>query len=231
MSSLADLGAPEFRRPILAYVTDRRSLPLATSSDASELLLRRIAALAASGIDWIQIREKDLGGRDCAALVAAALHAGRAAAPARPPRILVNDRLDVALALGAGGAHLGEQSIPVQDALRLLPLAHAPKDFLCGVSCHSLETARLAEQSGAHYVFFGPVFSTPAKAVYGEPQGLRRLEQVARAVRIPLLAIGGISSRNAASCLAAGAAGIAAIRLFQDAPDPGALVASLRAPI
>ena len=219
----------EFRRPILAYITDRRSLPLATSLDASDLLLKRIGALAPAGIDWIQIREKDLGGRDCAALCARAIDAVRLAAGGAHTRVIVNDRLDIALSLGAGGVHLGEDGLPVGETRKLLAARDAPADFLCGVSCHSLETARLAEQSGADYIFFGPIFTTPSKATYGPPQGLRRLEEVARSVVIPVIAIGGINLASASSCLAAGAAGLAAIRLFQDAPDPAGLIHTLRA--
>ncbi|MBI3485067.1 MAG: thiamine phosphate synthase, partial [Acidobacteria bacterium] len=97
-----------------------------------------------------------------------------------------------------------------------------------GASCHSLAEAQAAERDGAHYLIFGPVFSTPSKSQFGAPQGIARLEEACRAVRIPVLAIGGITLDNAHECLRAGAAGIAAIRLFQDASDLPALVSSLR---
>jgi thiamine-phosphate pyrophosphorylase len=103
-------------------------------------------------------------------------------------------------------------------------------DFLVGVSCHSQEAAKSAEDGGADYIFFGPVFTTPSKAAYGAPQGLARLAEVCRSVSLPVLAIGGIALENATSCLAAGAAGIAAIRLFQDAYDLASLVKTLRTP-
>ena len=102
------------------------------------------------------------------------------------------------------------------------------KDFLVGVSCHSLESATAAAAGRADYLFFGPVFATPSKAAFGEPQGVKRLAEVCRSVPIPVLAIGGISLENAATCFTAGAAGIAAIRLFQDALDPVATVEALR---
>ena len=192
--------------------------------------MSKIEAAAAGGVDWIQIREKDLSGRDCALLtrealqVAAKLHASDAART----RIVVNDRLDVALSENAGGVHLGEKSLPVAEAKRLVAQRGEPNDFVVGVSCHSLEATRSAERDGADYLFFGPVFATPSKAAFGAPQGLERLATVCREATIPVLAIGGITFENASACLAAGAAGIAAIRLFQDAQDLSSLVQSLR---
>jgi thiamine-phosphate pyrophosphorylase len=142
-------------------------------------------------------------------------------------RILINDRLDVAWASGAAGVHLGENSLPVAEVSRSVP-GRAAREFLVGASCHSLERTVRAAAEGADYVFFGPIFATPSKASFGEPQGLVRLEQVCRATSIPVLAIGGITEKNAAACIAAGAAGIAAIRLFQQAPDLAALLKTLR---
>jgi len=107
------------------------------------------------------------------------------------------------------------------------PRPPAGAGFLLGVSGHSLEAARAAEDSGADYIFFGPVFATPSKAAFGEPQGVERLGQVCRAVTIPVIAIGGVTVLNATACLDSGAAGLAAIRLFQDAPDIPLLVSKL----
>jgi len=185
---------------------------------------------AAAGVDWIQIREKDLSGRDCGLLTREALQraAKSRAGNATPTRILVNDRLDVALSEGAGGVHLSENSLPLPEAKRLVRAQALSQDFLIGVSCHSLEAARSAASGGADYLFFGPIFSTPSKAAFGAPQGLERFAEVCRAVSIPVLAIGGITLANASACLAAGASGIAAIRLFQDARDMSCLVQSLR---
>ncbi|MGC2707047.1 MAG: thiamine phosphate synthase, partial [Candidatus Acidiferrales bacterium] len=100
---------------------------------------------------------------------------------------------------------------------------NAPPEFLIGVSCHSFEEAREAESAGASYVFFGPVFYTPSKRGLGAPQGAARLAEVCRSVRVPVIAIGGVDESNAAECLRAGAAGIAAIRMFQEAGDADAL--------
>ena len=217
-------------RPILCYVTDRFALPTGGQAPLSALLAKVEAAVAA-GIDWIQIREKDLPGRDRATLTHSALQmAGR---DRNTPRagILINDRLDVALTVGAAGVHLGENGLPVKDARRLCEAfrSAAEPPFLVGVSCHSLAAARIAADSGADYLIFGPVFETPSKVGFGPPQGLAVLGDVCNAVSLPVLAIGGVNLQNAASCLRTGAAGIAAIRLFQDAGDLSALVASLHA--
>ncbi|HEX8827278.1 MAG TPA: thiamine phosphate synthase, partial [Xanthobacteraceae bacterium] len=196
-------------------------------------------AAAAAGVDWIQIREKDLSGKELSTLAREAMklaanRAGVSPRVAAPPpaqashaRILVNDRLDVALAADTGGVHLGEQSLPPQEARRLWKWLER-KDFLIGVSCHSPTAAKEAERGGADYLFFGPVFATPSKAAYGAPQGLDRLGEICRAVALPVLAIGGITPENAAACLSAGASGIAAIRLFQDAPDLPRVVQTLK---
>jgi thiamine-phosphate pyrophosphorylase len=192
--------------------------------------LLRVETAAAAGVDWVQIREKDLSGRDCGLLTREALQraAKSPASNAAPTRILVNDRLDVALSEGAGGVHLGENSLPLPEAKRLVKAQALSQDFLIGVSCHSLDAARSAASGGADYLFFGPIFSTPSKAAFGAPQGLERFAEVCRAVSIPVLAIGGITLANASACLAAGASGIAAIRLFQDARDMSSLVQFLR---
>jgi thiamine-phosphate pyrophosphorylase len=218
-------------RPILCYVTDRQNLPALESS--IEPLLHKIEDAAHAGVDWIQLREKDLSARAFATLTREALLRVQKSASShtQPALIVVNDRLDVALAERAGGVHLGESSLPVEEVKRLLqdfsraqPL---PNDFLVGFSCHSLESAISAANSGADYIFFGPVFATPSKAAYGAAQGVKRLAAVCHSVSIPVLAIGGITVQNAALCFEAGASGLAAIRLFQDAPDLAALVPAL----
>jgi thiamine-phosphate pyrophosphorylase len=237
-SSALDLDSRPERKPILCYVTNRRGLQASSQPDWIEALLENISLAAAAGVDWIQLREKDLSGKQSALLVREALNrvsrlpSQPKAAARKLARVLVNDRLDVALAAQAGGLHLGENSLPVGEAKRLLfssPAAQtlAP-DFLLGVSCHSLEAAQSAASSGANYIFFGPVFATPSKAAYGSPQGLDRLATVCSSVNIPVLAIGGITLANISSCLSAGASGIAAIRLFQDSADPASVVRTIR---
>jgi thiamine-phosphate pyrophosphorylase len=216
-------------------VTDRSALeracapspsdPISESSriDPAHALLETIRKAAAAGINWIQIREKDLGTRALAELVRLA----GAATHKTGARILVNDRLDVALSTGAAGVHLGEMSLPVETVAEWRRSA-GRVEFQIGVSCHSVEAARRADVADADYIFFGPVFATPSKAGFGAPQGIERLREVCRAVRIPVLAIGGVTVENANSCFAAGAAGVAAIRLFQESADVSAIVNRLR---
>jgi thiamine-phosphate pyrophosphorylase len=233
--------------PLLCYVTDRQLLlPDKNFEDQSRALITNITSAAAAGIDWIQFREKDLLGRELLALTREAIaQTKRTSSPDVRTRILVNDRLDVALAEDASGVHLGEHSLPVREVRNWLdggrgrafgpehPPIHSAErfpagNFLVGVSCHSHEGALSAEENGADYIFFGPIFSTPSKAAFGPAQGLATLAKVCRAISIPVLAIGGITRENALSCLSAGAYGLAAIRLFQDSQDLSALVNELR---
>lgn len=211
-------------KPVLCCVTDRRSFRAVDEVAAARAVLDQIARAAAAGVDWIQIREKDLATRPLLQLVSAAVKA----ASAFSTRIFVNDRLDVALAAGAAGVHLGGESLPVAEVSRWKKESRAPAGFLVGASCHSLEAARAAEQDGADYLFFGPVFTTPSKMKYGPPLGLDHLRKSCAAIRIPVLAIGGITLENAASCIEAGAAGIAAIRLFQGLENVDSIVAQLK---
>jgi thiamine-phosphate pyrophosphorylase len=217
------------RAPLLCYVTDLQNLSADESESARAALLDKIEAASVAGVNWIQIREKHLSAKECGQLTLEALHrsAGSAVDVASRARIIVNDRLDIALAAQAGGVHLGENSLPPQEAKQLGRALHRQGNFLIGVSCHSLEAAKSAER-GADYLFFGPVFDTPSKAVYGPPQGLHRLAEVCRSVSIPVLAIGGITLENCGACFSAGASGIAAIRLFQDSKQLPVLVQALR---
>jgi thiamine-phosphate pyrophosphorylase len=206
---------------LLCYITDRKSLGAAGVAEPLVPLIQKIEDVAAAGVDWVQIREKDLPAGELASLtrqalaIAAKLSAKRTSAV----RVLVNDRLDVAIAERAGGVHLGEKSLPVAEAKRLVQTAVrkqvVDESFLIGASCHSLDSAKAAERDGADYIFFGPIFATPSKESFGAPQGLERLVEVCHVVQIPVLAIGGITATNAGHCFQSGAAGIAAIRLFQ----------------
>lgn len=209
-------------KPVLCYVTDRRALRPRSPAGAAAALAETAARAAALGADWIQIREKDLDGGALLELVADVQKR------AKPARVIVNDRLDVALAAGAGGVHLGGEGLPV-GAVRAWLGRSEWGAFLIGKSCHSLAEARAAQTGGADYIFFGPVFSTPSKLAYGAPQGTGRLAEVCRNVSIPVIAIGGITEENAAECLGAGARGVAAIRCFQEPDGREACVARLRA--
>lgn len=189
--------------------------------------LERIEMAVAAGADWVQIREKDLSARGLFELARSALEATRG----RAALVVVNDRLDVALAAGAGGVHLGGESLSARDVVRWCRGGNAPQGFRVGVSCHSADDLREAERAGADYALFGPIFDSPAKRKFGAPQGIGKLAEACASVRMPVIAIGGVDVSNAGACLRAGAAGIAAIRMFQDVSDAAELaetVARLR---
>lgn len=201
----------------LLAISERQSLP---GGDMDAWL----RALAAAGVDGVQIREKDLDDRPLLALTRAAreiLPAGTA--------LLVNGRLDVALAAGADGAHLPVDGVPLA-ALKAWRERFGPggSGVLLGCSTHSEEEVERAVRDGADYVTFGPVYATPSKARYGPPVGLERL---ARAVQsgIPVYALGGVTLARFGEVAAAGAAGVAAIRLFQTPSSLPEIVRSARA--
>lgn len=206
-------AAPE---AVVCYVTDRKSLG---ADGRVPHAIAKIEAAILAGVDWVQIREKDLPGRELLEVARAAV----GAAAAREALVFVNDRLDVALAAGAAGVHLGGESLRARDVIRWCRDGNAPAGFRIGVSCHSVEDVQEAERAGAACVFFGPVFDTPAKRKFGAPQGIAKLAEACALVRIPAIAIGGVDAANAPECIRAGAAGIAAIRMFQEATDAAAL--------
>jgi thiamine-phosphate pyrophosphorylase len=178
-------------RGLRCYITDRRAV-----SDFAAAVRRNVAA----GVDYIQIREKDLEGRALAELTRGILTLTQGSAT----RVLVNDRLDVALACGAQGVHLRGSSLAPTLWRRI-----TPPGFVIGVSCHSLDD--LLRADGADFALFGPVFDS-AK---GKGIGLEALAQACHSTRLPVLALGGVRFEMEAACLRAGAAGIAGIRLFQ----------------
>ena len=201
------------RRPLLYLITDR-------NQTAGSSLLDVIRWSLKSGVDCIQIREKDLSDRDLFDLACRVV----ALASATPCKVLVNGRADIALAAGAHGVHLPARGLQACD-LR----AWLPRDFLVGVSVHSLDEARLAALRGADYLLLGPVFPTPSKMKYGAPLGLAYLKRVCRAVPIPVLALGGMRLEKVTAVIEAGAAGVAGISMFQNLPPSpeGAKVDSL----
>lgn len=183
---------------IRCYITDRKQF------DTLDALLDCIKRSDAEGVDIIQIREKDLPVRELCRLVE------RAVAACSYARVMVNSRVDVAWTCGARGVHLPSDA-PSPTVWRDL----FPRDFLFGVSCHVVDEVVRAESETADYVVFGPVFDPLSKAKEREAVGLDGLRAAARAVKIPVLALGGITKENASLCLSAGAAGVAGITLFQ----------------
>lgn len=162
-------------------------------------------ALLDVGIDMLQIREKDLPGGELFRLTRAVLELPNPHGTC----VLVNSRLDVALAAGAGGVHLPSNAAAASFIRRV-----APRDFKISVSCHTLEEVRRTEAEGADFALFGPVFDPLSKPGGSKPTGLEGLRQACQAVRIPVLALGGIDIDNAKLCRQSGAAGVAGISLF-----------------
>ena len=168
----------------------------------------------------MQLREKDLSGAALFEL------AGRLRDITRRygARLLINDRIDIALACEADGVHLPADSFAPADARRLLG-----NNCLIGVSTHSVEQARAAAAGGADFIVFGPVFDTPSKRAFGKPIGLAAVAQVAQAVTQPVFAIGGVTTERVASILQRGARGVAVVAAILEADDPRAAAAALRA--
>ncbi|MGD0309044.1 MAG: thiamine phosphate synthase [Acidobacteriota bacterium] len=191
------------RRPVFYYITDRHQLP-AQSIDA---LLDRIRRALSLGVDFVQLREKDLPDAELLALTRATVRF----AGGTKCRIIVNGRIDIALAGRAHGVHLPSSGITSAD---LKP--HLPRNFIMGVSAHSRPQAQRAAAGGADYILLGPIFPTPSKLKYGKPLGLRRFGRICGALTLPVLGLGGIRPDRIAEVLDAGAIGIAGISLFQD---------------
>jgi thiamine-phosphate diphosphorylase len=177
-----------------------------------------VRAALRGGAPSIQLRGKDQAAREQVDLARALLAETRAAGAL----LWVNDRLDVALAAGADGVHLGQDDLPVDAARRIVPAG-----FRIGISAETPELARTAERDGADYVGTGPVYTTGSKADAGEAVGCERIAQVASAVRIPVVGIGGIGEANAGAVVRAGAAGVAVISAVMQSADPEAATRAL----
>lgn len=202
-------------RPLLCLVTDRRHGAREQTQTASlDALVAHASAAAGAGLDLVQIRERDLSTRSLITLVERVLDA----VSGTDVRVVVNDRLDVAIAARAHGVHLRGDSIGA-DRVREL----APAGFLVGRSVHGEEEALAAARSGdLDYLVLGTIFPSPSKPQGHPTVGLNVLARVAHAVDLPVLAIGGITGDTLPAVIRAGAAGVAAIRLFQSCqPDLG----------
>jgi thiamine-phosphate pyrophosphorylase len=193
---------------------DQLSLTLVTdrSQTRGRELTAVVAECLAAGLPAVHVREKDLAAADLAALCRPL----RALTRDHGARLIVNDRVDVALAVGADGVQRTHASLPVDDIRRI-----AGARLSIGASVHSLEDAIDAEVRGADWVVFGPVYDTPSKRRWGSPQGLDRLAKVTASVRIPVVAIGGITPERVAAVRGAGAAGVGAIAAILDSASPG----------
>jgi thiamine-phosphate pyrophosphorylase len=195
----------------LYFVTDR------TQTNGRPLVDVVHAALD-GGVRAVQLREKDLEGGE---LYRLALEL-RQLTECYQARLLINDRIDVALAVDADGIHLGQTSFPVEVARQLL----GPRKLI-GVSTHAQE--EIAAAKGADFLLFGPVYFTPSKAAYGEPQGIERLRAAVTYSSVPVLAIGGIKLAHLPEVLAAGAHGIGVITALSASPDPAQAARALLA--
>ncbi|HKR83683.1 MAG TPA: thiamine phosphate synthase [Terriglobales bacterium] len=193
---------------LLYYITDRTQFPGSEAQRHRQLLVKVREAVAA-GIDYIQLREKDLSGRQLEQLACEVVDAVRRSRS--KTRLLINSRTDVALAIGGDGVNLRSQDISPLEVRRIWRAAGSAGEPVVAVSCHSEEEVRSANAAGADFALFGPVFR---KA--GTPgMGLTAL-RAACAHGIPVVALGGLTIENARSCFACGAAGVAGIRLFQN---------------
>jgi thiamine-phosphate pyrophosphorylase len=228
---------------LLYYITDRRAFP-GDERSRRRRLLEKIKEATHTGVDYIQLREKDLSSRELEFLAWEAMsiirESSKLGTDNREQRtaLLINSRTDVALAVQADGVHLRSDDISPQEVRAAWTKSGSgkcgagaparelsPLTAVIGVSCHSLEEAVQAAVNGATFAVLAPIFEkndVPAAS----PVGLRVLQQASRA-KIPVLALGGITLANAHSCLEAGAAGIGAIRLFQD-NDIATVVKALR---
>ena len=195
------------------YLVTDRALSLGRST------VEVVRAAIRGGVSCVQLREKGCSTREFMdeARLLKALLAGTGVP------LFINDRLDVALAVGADGVHLGQNDLAIADARRLVG-----NRMIIGISAESVADAVRAEAEGADYVGASPVFTTPTKTDTASPLGLDGLRAIRRAVRLPLVAIGGIDADNAAQVLRAGADGLAVVSAIVSAPCPRTAAAVLR---
>ena len=214
-------------RPILYYITDRKQFP-GDDSAQRRALLNKISEAASAGLDFIQLREKDLTARELEHLARASLEA---IGTHSQTRLLINSRTDVALAVGAHGVHLPANDISASQARAIWLRGHTRNPKLeirswISVSCHREEDVRKATADDADFAVFAPVFEKPGGPDI-RPAGVEQLRKICTQ-QIPVIALGGVTLENAHLCLEAGAAGIAGIRLFQQNNIPE-VVRKLRA--
>lgn len=199
----------------MTYLITNGATTCATTPASEEFarLLALVERATDAGVSLIQLREKELSARVLYELTERAARIIQSIGAVT--RLLVNDRADLASAAGADGVHLATRSLQPAIVRRTFG-----DNFLIGVSTHTLAEARAARDDGADFATFGPIFETPSKAVYGAPVGVVALASAVRSLApFPLVSLGGITLANADQVFAAGAHGIAGIRLFADARD------------
>ena len=202
---------------LLYYITDRKQFP-GTEPERRERLLQKIEEASRSGVDYIQLREKDLTSRELEQLAREAM---RRLAGSKS-KLLMNSRTDIALPVGAHGVQLRSHDVSPEDVRKVWLEAGARTVPIVAVSCHTELEVMAAKQSSADFVVFGPVFEKSQQT----GTGIEALSVVSRHP-IPVIALGGVTVDNALSCITAGAAGIAGIRLFQE-NEVGEIVRALR---
>jgi len=198
---------------LLCYITDRSKFP-GDDSARQHALLKKIAEASRAGVDLIQLREKDLSTCNLEVLARAAIQAVRENSTEPSTRLLINSHSDVAIACDADGVHLRSHDIALSDARKIWIDAGNSSRPLVSVSCHTVAEVAMAASASADFAIFAPVFGkkdSPAT----NAAGLDQLREACRQ-KIPVLALGGVTLENAAACIESGAAGIAAIRLFQE---------------
>jgi thiamine-phosphate pyrophosphorylase len=206
---------------LLYYITDRIQFP-GKESERRERLLQKIAEAARTGVDYVQLREKDLPARELESLAQEAIQVIRDSRS--KTRLLINSRTDIALAAQADGVHLTSNDISPFDVRKIWHEAQGPHEPIIGVSSHNEAEVIEAERAAADFVVFGPVFEKRAEKLSGT--GIDQLRKVCRH-KVPVIALGGVTLENARSSIEAGASGVAGIRLFQEGDVP-TIVAKLR---
>ena len=196
----------------LYLVTDR-------SLSRGRTTLDVVRQAVAGGVTCVQLREKHCSTREF-------INQARALQPLLKDQripLIINDRLDVALAVGADGIHLGQQDMALADARKIVG-----QTMVIGISAESVADAIRAEQQGADYIGVSPVFATPTKTDTAKPLGLEGIQKIRQAVAIPIVGIGGVNQRSAAAVLGAGADGIAVVSAIVSADDPKQAAADLK---
>ena len=191
--------------PRLYLITDRHQVP------EGRQLLEVVEELLQAGVRMVQLREKDLSAAELYPLAKEL----RSLTQRYKSLLLINDRIDLALAIGADGVHLGHHSLPIKIARKILG-----PNSLIGVSTHSVTEVKSAQNQGADFVTYGPVYFTPSKAAYGDPVGIESLQKVCNTCKIPVYSLGGIKVNNTKETLQTGSHGVAMISALLSDPLP-----------